>query len=54
MTGERPLRKLFTKEQRAFLAERGVDLTGEQQTKTQTALRYFSQQAAGPGSPGDR
>jgi hypothetical protein len=26
-----------------FLAERGVDLSGEQQTKTRTALEYFSQ-----------
>jgi hypothetical protein len=31
-------------EARAFLAERGVDLTGEQQTKTQTALRFFSKE----------
>jgi hypothetical protein len=29
-------------ESRAFLASRGVDLLGEQQTKTKTALRYFS------------
>jgi len=29
-------------ETRAFLTERGVDLSGEQQTKTRTALRYFS------------
>jgi hypothetical protein len=29
-------------ELRAFLAERGVDLYGEQQTKTRTALEYFS------------
>jgi hypothetical protein len=29
-------------ETRAFLAERGVDLYGEQQTKTKTALEYFS------------
>jgi hypothetical protein len=29
-------------ETRAFLAERGVDLYGEQQTKTRTALEYFS------------
>jgi hypothetical protein len=28
---------------RAFLAARGVDLYGEQQTKTKTALEYFSQ-----------
>jgi hypothetical protein len=30
-------------ETRAFLAERGVDLYGEQQTKTKTALDYFAQ-----------
>jgi hypothetical protein len=30
-------------ETRAFLASRGVDLTSEQQTKTRTALEYFSQ-----------
>jgi hypothetical protein len=29
-------------EMRAFLAERGVDLYGEQQTKTKTALDYFA------------
>jgi hypothetical protein len=29
-------------EARAFLADRGVDLYGEQQTKTKTALEYFS------------
>jgi hypothetical protein len=29
-------------ESRAFLASRGVDLFGEQQTKTKTALEYFS------------
>jgi hypothetical protein len=29
-------------EARAFLAERGVDLWGEQQTKTKTALEFFS------------
>src|SRR5688500_18314019 len=29
-------------ETRAFLAERGVDLYGEQQTKTKTALEYFT------------
>jgi hypothetical protein len=29
-------------EARAFLAERGVDLYGEQQTKTKTALEFFS------------
>ena len=31
---------------RAFLADRGVDTTGEQQTKTRTALRYFAKRAA--------
>jgi hypothetical protein len=31
---------------RAFLADRGVELTGEQQTKTRTALRFFAKQAA--------
>jgi hypothetical protein len=30
-------------ETRAFLAERGIDLYGEQQTKTKTALDYFAQ-----------
>ena len=29
-------------EARAYLAERGVDLSGEQQTKTRTALEFFS------------
>lgn len=29
-------------EAKAFLAGRGIDLSGEQQTKTQTSLRYFS------------
>ena len=31
-------------EARAFLAERGVNLEGEQQTKTRTALEFFSGQ----------
>jgi hypothetical protein len=30
-------------EARAFLAERGVDLTGAQQTKTKTALEFFAE-----------
>ena len=30
-------------ESRAFLASRGVDLEGEQQTKTRTALEFFAQ-----------
>ena len=29
-------------ETRTFLARQGVDLSGEQQTKTKTALRYFA------------
>jgi len=33
---------------RAFLIEHGVDLTGEQQTKTRTALEYFSKLASAP------
>ena len=33
-------------ESRAFLAARGVDLSGEQQTKTRTALEFFSASAA--------
>lgn len=31
-------------ESRAYLASRGVDLSGEQQTKTKSALEFFSQQ----------
>ncbi len=31
-------------ESRTFLLQHGVDLTGEQQTKTKKALRYFSRQ----------
>jgi hypothetical protein len=31
-------------EARAYLGKRGVDLTGEQQTKTKAALRFFSKQ----------
>jgi len=30
-------------ETRAYLSGRGVNLSGEQQTKTRTALEYFSQ-----------
>ena len=29
-------------ETRTFLARQGVDLSGEQQTKTKTALRFFA------------
>ena len=32
-------------EARAFLTEQGVDLSGEQQTKTRKALRYFAKHA---------
>ena len=32
---------------RAYLSERGVDLYGEQQTKTRTALEYFSRTLQG-------
>jgi hypothetical protein len=35
-------------ETRAFLSKRGVDLAGEQQTKTRTALEYFSKLASAP------
>lgn len=31
-------------EERAFLVERGIDLSGEQQTKTRKALNFFSKQ----------
>ncbi len=34
-------------EGRAFLARQGVNLSGEQQTKTKTALEFFSANAAG-------
>jgi hypothetical protein len=34
-------------EGRAFLAKRGVDLYGEQQTKTKTALEYFARTLQG-------
>jgi hypothetical protein len=38
-------------EARAYLAERGVPLTGEQQTKTRTALEFFARQRrAEPGA----
>lgn len=35
---------------RAFLASRGVDLASEQQTKTRTALEFFSKQLAEEGA----
>ena len=34
-------------ESRAFLAERGVDMSGEQETKTRRALEFFSARLAG-------
>ena len=34
-------------ETRAFLGEHGIDLSGEQETKTKTALEYFAAAAAG-------
>ena len=37
-------------ETRLFLAKRGVDLEGRQQTKTKTALRYFTKQLAAAAS----
>ncbi|MET0833705.1 MAG: adenylate cyclase [Actinomycetota bacterium] len=37
-------------EARVFLADRGVDLYGEQQTKTKTALEYFSSTLQGAAS----
>jgi hypothetical protein len=33
-------------ETRAFLESRGVDLSGEQQTKTRTALEFFAKELA--------
>jgi hypothetical protein len=32
----------FAAKTRAFLSQKGIDLTGEQQTKTRTALEYFA------------
>ena len=37
-------------ETRAFLSQRGVDLTGEQQTKTKKALQYFSKRLQAEGN----
>jgi hypothetical protein len=36
-------------EARAFLTERGVDLSGEQETKTKKALEFFSQRLQAEG-----
>jgi hypothetical protein len=33
---------------RAFLTDQGIDLGGEQQTKTKTALRFFARELAAP------
>jgi hypothetical protein len=38
-------------ETRLFLTNRGVPVTGEQQTKTKTALEHFSSQMAAGGTP---
>jgi hypothetical protein len=37
-------------EARAFLSANGVDLSGAQQTKTKTALQFFSRQLAAPAA----
>ena len=37
-------------ETRAFLSKRGVDLAGEQETKTRTALEFFSRESPGPAT----
>jgi hypothetical protein len=34
-------------EARAFLSERGVDLSGQQETKTKKALEFFSKELSG-------
>ena len=39
-------------EARAFLAGRGVDLSGEQETKTRKALDVFAKPLRAAGSPG--
>ena len=36
-------------ETKAFLAQRGIDLGAEQQTKTKTALRFFADELKDPG-----
>ena len=41
-------------EARAFLTERGVDLTGEQETKTRKALQYFARQLGAEAGSGQR
>lgn len=37
---------------RVFLADRGIDLAGEQQTKTRTALAFFSKELSSAGKTG--
>jgi hypothetical protein len=37
-------------ETRSFLSSQGVDLFGKQQTKTKTALEYFSRNRNAPAS----
>jgi hypothetical protein len=37
-------------ETRAYLVERGIDLSGEQETKTRKALEYFARTRTEPGS----
>jgi hypothetical protein len=41
-------------ESRAFLTERGVDLAGEQQTKTRRALKFFSRRLKAAENGGSR
>jgi hypothetical protein len=40
-------------EARAFLAGRGVNLFGEQETKTRTALEFFAREAREPAAASD-
>lgn len=40
-------------EARSYLAERGIDLTAEQQTKTKTALQYFASQLSAGEAQGE-
>jgi hypothetical protein len=37
-------------EARTFLTQRGVDLGGEQETKTKKALEFFSKRLKAPGA----
>ena len=38
-------------ETKAFLTARGIDVAGEQQTKTRTALEFFAHELGGAGQP---